>query len=310
VRDRARDPRSAGPAVVPRGYAVVLSSREATSIDDLISFGRPPVSEVVLGVQFSEPVVDLDVLATFVLRTRGELPGREQHDPLATVEETFAATPAPRRIQLRVVPGFVLPRAWFISADDSQLVQLQADRFVFNWRRMRPHDRYPRYAKLRPVFERHLATLRSCLVEAGRPPGAVNLAEVTYINELSWPDAPNDQHPPLSRALQVVGDVSGEGFLPQAEDTTFHTRFRIPDPQTDETPAGRLYVSAEPALRSADLVPIYLLKMTAHIVMPMPDDSAMIRALDLGREWAVRAFDQVTTPEFKAVWQPVPAEEA
>jgi uncharacterized protein (TIGR04255 family) len=289
---------------------VALSSRQESSVDDLISFGRPPVSEVVLGVQFSEPVVDLDVLANFGLRVKGELPGREQHEALATVEESFAATPAPRRIQLRVVPGFVLPRAWFISADQRQLVQLQADRFVFNWRRMAPDDRYPRYAELRPVFERHLTTLRGCLAEAGRPPGTVNFAEVTYINELSWPDAPTDRHPPLSRALQVVASVSDAGFLPSVEDTTFHTRYRIPDPRDNETPAGRLYVSAEPALRSADAAPIYLLKMTAHIVTPMPDDAAMIRALDLGREWAVRAFDQLATPELKALWQPIAAEEA
>jgi uncharacterized protein (TIGR04255 family) len=297
--------------MVSWGYAVPLSPHETASVDDLVSFGRPPVSEVVLGVQFSEPVVDLEVLATFGLRVKGELPGREQHEPLATVEETFAAPPAPRRIELRIVPGFVLPRTWFISADHGQLVQLQADRFVFNWRRIAPDDHYPRYAALRPVFERHLSTLRGCLAEAGRPAGTVNFAEVTYINELSWPDAPTDQHPPLSRGLQLVSDVSTDGFLPQAEDTTFQARFRIADPHDlNQAPVGRLYVSAEPALRSVDVVPIYLLKMTAHIVMPMPDDPALVRALDIGREWAVRAFDQVSTPEQKALWQPVLAEEA
>jgi uncharacterized protein (TIGR04255 family) len=295
---------------VPWRYAVALTSRETASVDDLISLARPPVSEVVLGVQFTEAVVDLDVLARFGLSTHGELHGREQHEPLASVHETFAPTPAPRRIQLMVVPGFVLPRAWFISADERQLVQLQGDRLVFNWRRMAPDDRYPRYSELRSVFEGHLATLRACLAEAGRPAGTVNFAEVTYINEVSWPNAPKDQHPPLSRALQVVNDVPGGGFLPRAEDTTFHTRFRIPHPHDAETPAGRLYVSAEPALRSTDVSPIYLLKMTAHIVMPMPDDEAMVRALDLGREWAVRAFDQVVTPELKAHWRPVAAEGA
>ena len=45
----------------------------------------------------------------------------------------------------------------------------------------------------------------------------------------------------------------------------------------------------------------------------MPDegaDPALVLALDLGREWAVRGFDQLTTPELKAVWHPVAAKEA
>ena len=289
---------------------MILTSRATAPIDDLISFGRPPVTEVVLGVQFSEPVVDLDVLAAFGLQVKRELPGREQQDPLPSVEETFApATPA-RRIQLRVVPAHVLPRIWFVSADQRQLVQLQPERFIFNWRRIAPEDQYPRYAQLRPIFERHLATLRGCLADAGHAAGTVNLAEVTYVNELSWPDAGKDQHPSLARALQLVRDVPAHGFLPPAEDTTLQTRFRIPDPQGGDTPAGRLYVSAEPALRSADNVPIYLLKMTANIVTSMPDDAAVVSALDLGREWAVRAFDQLATPELKARWQPLGAEEA
>jgi hypothetical protein len=238
------------------------------------------VSEVVLGVQFAKPVVDLDALATFGLRVRDELPGRSQQDPLPRVQETFAAQPEPRTIRFQVMPGSVLPRAWFISADDRQLVQLQADRFVFNWRRMGPDDRYPRYAELRPTFERHLATLRECLTDAGKQRGTV-------------------------RGLRVVRDLSADGFLPTPEDTTLQTRFRIPDPAGGETPAGRLYVSAEPALRSADLTPIYLLKMTAHIVSAMPDDSSVVRALDLGREWAVRAFEQLTTTELRETWHPV-----
>jgi len=122
---------------------------------------------------------------------------------------------------------------------------------------------------------------------------------------MALPDPRSGQHPPLSRGLRVVRDLPADGFLPMPEDTSLQTRFRIPDPAGGETPAGRLYVSAEPALRSVDLTPIYLLKMTAHIVSAMPDDSSVVRALDLGREWAVRAFEQVTTTELRKTWHPV-----
>jgi len=274
-------------------------------IDDLGSYERPPVTELVLGVQFSAPVIDLDVLASFGLRVKDGLPHREYHPPLLRAEESFGGRPKTPRLQLQVVSEFQLPRTWFVSDDQRQVVQLQSDRLVLNWRRMAPDDRYPRYAQLRPAFERHLATLRDCLAEAGRQPGNVDFVEVTYVNEVSVPSTTRDQHPPLSDVLRVVMEPPA-GALPRAEDSTFQTRFRIPDPSGQ--PVGRLYVSAEPRLRSADLAPIYLLKMTSHIVTPMPNDEALTRAMDLGRTWARRGFDELTTPEIRTVWHPLPEE--
>lgn|GEM_PF-7094988 len=291
-------------------YAVNLSAHETAAVDDLINFARPPVTELVLGVQFSESIVDLDVVAAFGLRTKAELPRREHHGPLARTTESFAPAPSARRIAFEVMRGFELPRTWFISDDEREVVQMQADRLIFNWRRMTPDDDYPRYARLRPIFERHLATLRHCLADAGRSSGIVDLAEVTYVDELAVPDAPAGMHPPLSRSLELVRDVAAGGPLPAAEDMRVQARFRIPDPNGGDRPAGRLYVDAEPSLRAADRTPIYLLKLTANIVMPMPDDAALVGALDLGREWAVRGFEQITTKEVKALWQPLPTENA
>jgi uncharacterized protein (TIGR04255 family) len=286
----------------------VFLSAHGQTIDDLGSFDRPPVTEVVLGVQFAAPVVDLDVLATFGLRVKDRLPVREQHPPLPRVEESFSVKFRSPRIQLKVLQGFELPRAWFVSADQREVVQLQSDRLVVNWRRMAPDDRYPRYAKLRPLFDGHLATLQTCLTELGKPIGTVDFVEVTYLNEVAVPGAPEARHPPLSQALSVIREPPAGGSLPQAEDSTFNARYRIPDPAGGGQPAGRLYVGAEPRLRSADLVPIYLLRMTSHIVTRMPDNEAVLQAMDLGRTWAKKGFDELTTPEIRNLWQPLTTE--
>src|SRR4051794_28602696 len=87
------------------GYAVHLSAG-SQPIDDLGSYERPPVTELVLGVQFSAPVIDLDVLASFGLRVKDGLPRREYHPPLLRAEESFGGRPKTPPLQLQVVSEF------------------------------------------------------------------------------------------------------------------------------------------------------------------------------------------------------------
>jgi uncharacterized protein (TIGR04255 family) len=277
--------------------------------DALARFEHPPVSEVVLGAQFAKPVVDLEVLANFAVRVKEALPARQQHEALVPTEESFAPPARAPRIQVRAATP-VMPRTWFISADERQLVQLQGDRLVLNWRRMNPADRYPSYETLRPVFEGYLTTLEACLNEAGRSPFPVNLAEVTYINELAWPDVHGtNELPPLSRAIRAVTNEPAGGFLPRPENQGIRMQYLIPSLETG-SPAGRLHVVVDPALRSTDQKPIYLLKMTANIVSTMFDRDSLIRALDLGHTWAVNAFGELTTTELQELWHPLTLGEA
>ncbi len=272
-------------------------------IDHLVTFKEPPINEVVLGLQFTEPVVDLEVLAAYSAQLQGNFPKRQQLDPLAPAREVFGAEPSPPSFTIELVPAYVMPRTWFMSGDERHLVQVQGDRLIVNWRKRDPSDSYPRYARLRPNFEERLAELRKCLEVAGRAEASVSVVEVTYVNELAWPDvSPGDGHPPLSRVLRAFRDDDSVGFLPRPEDATFQSRYRISDPETGTDSAGRLHTALQPAFRVGDLRPIYILKMTAHLVMQISDDAGIVRALDLGREWVVRGFDEVTSTELHGIW--------
>ncbi len=272
-------------------------------VDHLVTFKQPPVTEVALGVQFSESVVDLEVLAAYSAQLSRDFPKRQQLEPLAPAREVFGAEPSAPTFTIELVPAYVMPRTWFLSEDERHLVQLQGDRLIVNWRKRDPSDTYPRYARLRPNFEERLSELRGCLADARRADPAVSLVEVTYVNELAWPDVrPGDVHPPLSRVLRAFRDEGGTGFLPRPEDAMLQSRFRISDPETGTDPAGRLHTALQPAFRAEDLTPIYILKMTAHLVMQMSDDAGIVRALDLGREWVVRGFDEVTSTELHGIW--------
>jgi uncharacterized protein (TIGR04255 family) len=268
-----------------------------------VTYRKAPVSEVVLGVQFSQPVVDLDVLASFAAAVRGAYPGRAYHEPLPPIVERFDVASGVN-LQFMFNPGGRLPRVWFTSEDDRRIVQLQADRLIFNWRRLALGEDYPRYDRLREALDDHLRTLRAVVADV-RPtlaPLVVNHAEVTYINEVDIPGSrPGGEHFGLDRILRDLTTHDGS-FLPRPEDATWQARYRIPSPTQDE-PAGRLYVSAQPGYRTADQMPIYTLKLTANLVSEMLDDAAVGRALETGHEWAVRGFDDLVSEEMQDLWQ-------
>jgi uncharacterized protein (TIGR04255 family) len=234
------------------------------SPDLIVHYGDAPVAEVVLGVQFSESAIDLDVLAEFSRGVREAFPRREQHEPLAPSREDLAPGVAPVSIEFQVIQEFPFPRTWFVSEDGHRLIQIQADRLIFNWRKLDDDDEeYPHYDGLRPIFEDNLRLLRECFDVLGRSQPSANLTEVSYVNFIAVPDSePGAGHPGLHRVLRDVCPPQEGGFLPLTEDQAYMARYRIPHWANPEEPAGRLYVSASPAYRNRDRMPIYTLKLT------------------------------------------------
>src|SRR5690348_8033242 len=106
---------------------------------DLPNFAKPPVTEVVLSVQF-------DAIAGFELQHFGSLwerfkhkfPNVETKQALEPVWETFAP-PSARQLQIRLVQNF-MPRMWLVSENGTELVQIQNDRFIHNWRKVGTAD--------------------------------------------------------------------------------------------------------------------------------------------------------------------------
>lgn len=275
------------------------------TIESIAEFERPPVVEVALGVQFDRAAVDLEVLADFATAIKAEFPRREQVEPLVRSTESFARPPEGSRFEFRF-GGPPLPRTWLVSSDQRLLVQLQADRLTLNWRRVELDDAYPRYAGLRPQFDGLRGRLAEIISGLGRDRPIIDQVEVSYINELAGPDQPAAaRHPALAGMLATVVDVGSGGFLPPPEDAGYLARFRIPAPDGTEQPAGRLLVSTDPAYRTADQRPIYLLKLTANLVGALATEESVIDMLNLGRRWVVNGFLQLTTPDVQAQWGPV-----
>lgn len=109
-------------------------------------FSNPPVVETVLGVQFPEIEGFRAVHFGLYWETlRDRYPELSDQPRLEPVRERFPRAPmipGPRfELLQRMPPG----RVWYTATSGSELIQLQPDRFLFNWRRRSPDEPYPSY---------------------------------------------------------------------------------------------------------------------------------------------------------------------
>ena len=73
---------------------------------------------------------------------------------------------------------------WFLTEDGTQLIQIQRDRFAFNWRMLDTDRQYPHYAQVRDDFVRQLEKFFEFLREEGLEDPNPDQVELTYVNHI------------------------------------------------------------------------------------------------------------------------------
>lgn len=264
-------------------------------------FTDPPVVEVALSVQF-DPLEELGAPQLGLLWTkfRDRFPKVEEHLPLDPFFERFGVrgTPSPG-VHLQLAAKPLATRWWFLNAGGTELVQVQKDRFVHNWRKVGTGDTYPRYESIRETFQKELAVFRGFLSDEGLGNLKPNQCEVTYVNHIvsgeGW-----HRHGQLGEVLTVFASRYSDTFLPEPEDGRVAIDYIIPDGAGD--PIGRLHISVQPACRATDDRAILILTLTARSEPVGSDASGLLDSLDLAREWIVRGFASITTDKMHEVW--------
>lgn len=266
-----------------------------------LEFDRPPVTEVALGVQF-DPLTLLTTTRIGLLwaRFRDRYPVTEEQAPLPSVMEEFG----PKRtfnfgLEIHAMGTPPLPRCWFLNEASSDLIQVQQDRFVRNWRKRDTGNEYPRYGQIREAFTSSLNEFITFLADEQLGTLVPNQCEITYIDHLPVGDG-WDGFGQLQQVLSVWSGRYSVPFLPEPEDVMMRLRYVIPDAQGK--PIGRLHVTVEPGVRRADGVLVLILTVTARGRPEGAGIDGVLRFLDRGHEWAARGFVSLTTPHMHALW--------
>lgn len=153
----------------------------------LPSYDNPPVIEVVASVQF-DPLPSFNAVHPGLLwrRFRDRLPRVEQKPTLPPVVERLGVRAPLNQVQFQVTDGVEIPRVWFINEAGDELVQVQPDRFIRNWRAVPQLGRpYPRYEEhIRPRFVDDFALFLGFAREDVGAEIEPNQCEITYINHI------------------------------------------------------------------------------------------------------------------------------
>lgn len=268
---------------------------------NLPDFERPPLAEVALSVQF-EPLEQLRTPQIGLLwnEFRQRFPKTEEHAPLDSEFERFGI---PRvtlpQVRMQMLETLPVPRVWFLNDVGTELIQVQQDRFVHNWRKVGEGDAYPRYERLRQTFQTELSAFQTLVAREECGALVPNQCEVTYVNHIvageGW-----TTHSQLSQVLTVFQTNYSDDRLGEPEDARLAMRYVLRD--DDQKPIGRLHAAVQPVFRREDHQPMFVLTLTARFRPSGERIEDVLCYLDRGREVIVRAFASMTTPQMHQVW--------
>lgn len=251
-------------------------------------YDNPPVVETVIGVQFPELRGFRACHFGLFWKTLDKRFSRAEDKPrVGKIAEEFphnTVFPQGLFAQQSTLPD----RVWYVSEDDSDLIQVQPNRFIYNWRRGSKKDgQYTSFEENSKNFSQQFETFREfCREQKLEDPGP-EYCEVTYVNHLV-PQAGETASDLFGKAFAGLNWRFSDGWLLHPEAATFSRTFVIDDNR------GRLYAEASIARAGKEDTELILFKLTAYVKHDLEATGKLADSLQLAHDWVVRGFACLT----------------
>lgn len=267
----------------------------AVSERTLPDYERPPVVETYLGVQFA-PLAQFSIphFGLYWTKIRENYPDFQVQPTLGSVIERFEAgqfVQPKLGVEVVRVPD---ARCWFIEKSGAMLTQVQRDRFIHNWRKLKPEDAYVHYDRIKPKFSEEWKNFCAFLDEMGVGKPEVNQCEMTYVNHIELGQGWRS-YGELNKVIASWSGTSSGKFLPVPESVSISARYILADKK------GRLHIEMQPAI-TRDAKEILQLNLTARGKPESSNLESILEWFDLGHEWIVRGFTDFTAKEMHNFW--------
>lgn len=256
----------------------------------LADFEDPPLDEVVLGVQFVAPINYSVINSVEVWQLfKEEFPTVEERYALDPVFEIFGGS-GQQQVNFNFRHPPLRSRLWFISENESHLLQFQEDRLFLNWRRKPKNESYPRFESISSSFEVYLSRLQNFFKQRFGVPVEFNQAEITYINLIKV-DAYSDLPKWLNFLENVGAEIENLNFS-FSEVVKGHEGF----------PVARLFHDIRSAIVNSDGSAAFNLSLTFRGKPNQQDIESAMAFLGFGRETIVQRFEKITTDHAHEFW--------
>ncbi len=258
-------------------------SKEASN--NFPDYNNPPVSEVVCGISFAKiEKFKSHHIGLFWQKIKDEFP---------LVEHALRLEDKPPHLDLKEY----LPRVWFVRSEQNRLIQLQDDKFYFNWRRMQEDEAYPRYKTIIKDFKKNLSVFEKFLEEEGLGPVNPERCELSYINHIlkgeGWESVSD-----LTNIFRDLCWNTEDRFLPPPVSVGGQAVFQLPNNK------GRLELGLQQVMRRTDKRPMFVLHNIATGLGEDKNMTAVWEWFEVAHEWIVFGFTDLTKEGIqKDVWQ-------
>jgi len=256
--------------------------------NDLKSFPdykNPPVIEVVCGISFEK-------LEKFKGHHIG-LIWQKVQDEFPNVENAIRLEIDPSVIDL----ANYFPRIWFVSRGQNKLIQIQDDKYYFNWRRIQEDETYPHYDIIIKMFKNYLSLFEKFIKEESIGVIKPLKCELSYINHIPKGEGWES----LSEINNVFRDLlwnGGNRFLPPPVSLSGQAIFSLPDKK------GNLSLVLQQAKSKTDQNPIFVLRNTASGLGEDKSMESVWEWFEVAHEWIVCGFSDLTGEKTqKDIWR-------
>jgi uncharacterized protein (TIGR04255 family) len=259
---------------------------------DLPEFGKPPLNEVVLGVQFDPPSGYQQIMAGDVWRLfSADFPEVQELPPLPPIFETFG--PQAPLFSFGPITGPMHNRFWFTSKTGSEIIQFQNDRLLHNWRKVGDRsNKYPRFDTIVAKFLNEMRSLEAFFDRISPQPMRIRQCELSYVNHIKGD---------FTEQMQV-SDWLNFLLFSTLEPDDFAVSFRQTMRSQNGDRKGRLTCEASTAVEPNGRHFISL-TLTARGVPEQPSIDSALDFLTRGRDLIVRTFAKVTTDLAHKTWE-------
>jgi uncharacterized protein (TIGR04255 family) len=185
-------------------------------------------------------------------------------------------------------------RTWLITSDGSELIQLQRDWFLLNWKKSKDNQSYPSYENVKREFDNRFGEFVRFLASE-RIPISYKEFELTYVNHISRANGLAE----VGAGALLVDHTFAEKdrFLPAPAEINWKTSYPLP------RDFGRLNITAHTGVLMSTGERVVRLDLQA---VGLPSDAPESRKdewFELAHEWITLGFADVTSPSLHKIWK-------
>lgn len=260
-------------------------------------FDRPPLVEQAITVVFDELAgFSIGDFGRFWALIENEFPVCDQGARLPTAVEHLGGPRAQQEINLVLGGAAVIPRSVYRSAAGDELLQVQGNRFSFNWAKLGGAP-YPHSDRTVKRFVEHFQIFEGFVAGHGLGPIKLLQCEITNVNIVPVADFGGSfADAPLAFAVRPF---SPEGGFLKPETYTQNLQSLI---AVDGVPRGRLHVTLAPVINTDDETQAYKLEITARSGQGVSTLEEVLIFFDTARSAINSAFLELTARDMWAKW--------